>query len=148
MGQLVVDKREPWRLVDVIRDRTDYDVVDEQIKTGDIISRNLDAAVERKTLNDAVESVGNNRLFEQAERIHNEFEHGCVIVTGQEIHPIRADCHAGHAGSVRMVMGATSYINQEYPNVHATWLPGGQTEDTDWGMVQLVEYMDRWLTQV
>lgn len=148
MGSLTVDRREPWRLVDTIRERTDYEVESEQIKTGDIISHELSAAVERKTLNDAVESVGNDRLFEQADRIADEFDHGCVIVTGQEIHPIRADCHNGHKASVRMVMGATSYINEEYPHVHCTWLPGGQTESTDWGIIQLVEYMDRWLNQL
>ena len=144
MESLIVDRREPWKLVDTIHERTSYTATQEHLKTGDIVHEELSASVERKTLNDAVESVGNNRLFEQAERIADEYAHGCVVVAGQEIHPIRAECHNGHAGSVRMVMGATSYINEEYPNVHATWVPG----DGEWGMVQLVEYVDRWLNQL
>ena len=148
MGSLIVDRREPFELVDVLRERTDYDISGEQLKTGDVISRDLSAAVERKTMNDAVESCGNGRLFEQAERISEEFDHGCVVITGQTIHPIRADCHNGFAGSVRTVMGAAAYINQEYPNVHATMLPGDETAATDWGLIQFVEYVDRWFRQL
>lgn len=148
MGSLTVDSREPWKLVDVIRDRTSHDVSSEQILTGDIIDKDLSAAVERKCLNDAVESVGNGRLFEQAQRISDEFDHGVVIITGQSIHPIRAECHNGYAAAVRSVMGASSYINETYDNVHCTWVPGDNTDDHELGMIQLVEYMETWFNQL
>lgn len=148
MGSLTVDSREPWGLVDIIRDRTGHEVESEQVLTGDIINKELSAAVERKQYEDAVKSTSNGRIFEQAKRMADEFDHGVVIITGQSLHPIAADIHDGYAASTRSVMGASSYINEEYDNVHCTWVPGDDTDDNELGMIQLVEYMETWFNQL
>jgi hypothetical protein len=41
-------------------------------------------------------------------------------------------------------MGAISRINETQERTHAVWLPG----DDEWGVIQLVEYADHWLSQL
>lgn len=145
---LVIDRREPWRLVDLIDSRTDHTPVQEHLHTGDIVCKELDAAIERKTLNDAVESTGNGRLFDQVARMNDEYTHSAVIVHGQKIHNIRAEVHGGHSNSVKQVMGSLANL-QIQTDSHIMWLPGDTTENQEtFGFAQLIEYMERWFGQI
>ena len=75
--QIIVDTREPQYIIEKL-EALGVTVTKEQLSVGDYIL-GTDYVVERKTKSDFEQSIYDNRLIDQAQRMINEFENVAII---------------------------------------------------------------------
>lgn len=134
-----IDDREPDKIPAMFRKRSELEVREERQFTGDIVRKDLNAGIERKTLTDFSKSL-TGRLWRQLDQMR-AFDYGCVIVTGDSVSSYSKG--RSNADIMKQILGTCAYIN-ERTRYSAYWVGiGGEHGDA-----LLVEYANSWFGQV
>lgn len=131
VGVLKIDTREKdpdtIREVERVAEERDVPTVEEHLESGDYVYVGSEAtvAIEYKGISDAVNSALNDRLFEQANRMAEEYDRAYVFIVGKISEVKLRNRNIGYAQSYGQVVGAMSQILATM-NVPCQWL---QTKD-------------------
>jgi ERCC4-type nuclease len=82
---LLVDDREPLRIVEMIAQNCSIPIDFRRLKTGDYISDDMEVGIERKQIKDFASSLisKKKRLWKQFDRLKKEFKHPFILISGK-----------------------------------------------------------------
>jgi ERCC4-type nuclease len=144
-----IDDREVDDTIDVLEGvYGEENVTVKRMKSGDIVAPGLQAAAERKQINDFLKSAGDpdngGRLWSQMRKMEKQYDQCALVVEGSHLKSFVADIYGGHSAAIRKVLGVTSYFDIQRDGWSAYWVPA----DGDEGTRLLGERVAAWFRQI
>lgn len=147
MGRKIwIDDRESEETQNYLIERMQEHGHEPEVKrrpAGDIVAPGVQAGIERKTVNDFLNSVSDKRIWKQMDKMNDHFETKGLIVVGSHIEDWVAEIYGGHAHATRMLLGTLAYVSHQ-PDWSGFWI---QSDDPRENSTLLAEYALAWFRQ-